>query len=81
MGLRIYAWRTRNETSLYFWRKEDMEMADGDGGGEVAEENSTTCEECGATFKKPAHLKQHLQSHSFEVVFAFIFRSRLIKTS
>ncbi|KAM1181011.1 hypothetical protein ACFX14_019968 [Malus domestica] len=41
--------------------KEEMEMADGDGGGDVGEENSNTCEECGTTFKKPAHLKQHLQ--------------------
>ncbi|CAN6543091.1 unnamed protein product [Malus baccata var. baccata] len=46
--------------------KEEIEMADGDGGGEVGEENSNTCEECGTTFKKPAHLKQHLQSHSLE---------------
>ncbi|CAL9027885.1 unnamed protein product [Prunus brigantina] len=48
--------------------KEEMEMAKkADGKGE--REKSNTCQECGATFKKPAYLKQHMQSHSLELIF------------
>ncbi|ONI35730.1 hypothetical protein PRUPE_1G551600 [Prunus persica] len=46
--------------------KDEMEMSSVDEDREVEQEKSNTCQECGVSFRKPAHLKQHMQSHSLE---------------
>ncbi|KAL6186507.1 hypothetical protein ACLB2K_042627 [Fragaria x ananassa] len=44
--------------------KDEMDWDKGD--EEVEVDKCNTCEECGASFNKPAYLKQHMLSHSLE---------------
>ncbi|XP_074306816.1 transcription factor IIIA-like [Silene latifolia] len=63
--------KTQITTHILSEHPEEMKKIDemGENGGE-GQKGNNTCEECGASFKKPAHLKQHMLSHSFERPFA-----------
>ncbi|XP_072955065.1 transcription factor IIIA [Typha angustifolia] len=51
-------------------KDQELSQASQDSEDELSKRVPRTCQECGAYFQKPAHLKQHMQSHSLERPFS-----------
>ncbi|WCJ38131.1 transcription factor IIIA [Euphorbia peplus] len=51
---------------IHTYHKEELEDEKAGEGEGMEGRKSYVCDECGATFRKPAHLSQHMHSHSLE---------------